>query len=311
MIRFYKTIDSKLEKLNGPEDGCWINLVEPNQAEIHEIVELTDIDIESINSALDEEERSRIDVNDNHTLILIDIPVDESGSGNSLYSTIPLGIIITDEIILTVCSEQTRILNDFIIGHIKDFHTHMKSRFIFQILHKNASYYLHYLRRINKMTNELEKEIYGSMKNKQLIQLLELEKSLVYFSTSLKSNELVLNKLIKTSSIKKYHDDDDLLDDVIIENRQAVEMASIYGDILSRIMDAFSAIISNNQNNVMQFLTVVTLIVSIPTLISGFFGMNVGGIPMFEYVHGFWSIVFISAIICLLITIFMYKNKLL
>ncbi|MED9948187.1 MAG: magnesium transporter CorA family protein [Peptacetobacter hiranonis] len=311
MIRYYKTIDSKLEKINEPEEGCWINLVEPNQSEIHEIHDYTDIDIESINAALDEEERSRIEVNDNHTLILIDIPIDESDSNNSLYSTIPLGIIITEEIILTVCSEQTKILNDFIVGHIKDFYTHMKSRFLLQILHKNASYYLHYLRRINKMTTTLEKEIYDSMQNKQLIQLLELEKSLVYFSTSLKSNELVLNKMLKTSSIKKYHDDDDLLDDVIVENRQALEMATIYGDILSRIMDAFSAIISNNQNNVMQVLTVITLIVSLPTLISGFFGMNVGGIPLAENPNGFWLISFISVIICIIITMLMSKNKLL
>ena len=311
MIRYYKTIDSKLEKINEPEEGCWINLVEPNQSEIHEIHDYTDIDIESINAALDEEERSRIEVNDNHTLILIDIPIDESDSNNSLYSTIPLGIIITEEIILTVCSEQTKILNDFIVGHIKDFYTHMKSRFLLQILHKNASYYLHYLRRINKMTTTLEKEIYDSMQNKQLIQLLELEKSLVYFSTSLKSNELVLNKMLKTSSIKKYHDDDDLLDDVIVENRQALEMATIYGEILSRIMDAFSAIISNNQNNVMQVLTVITLIVSLPTLISGFFGMNVGGIPLAENPNGFWLISFISVIICIIITMLMSKNKLL
>ena len=311
MIRYYKTIDSKLEKINEPEEGCWINLVEPNQSEIHEIHDYTDIDIESINAALDEEERSRIEVNDNHTLILIDIPIDESDSNNSLYSTIPLGIIITEEIILTVCSEQTKILNDFIVGHIKDFYTHMKSRFLLQILHKNASYYLHYLRRINKMTTTLEKEIYDSMQNKQLIQLLELEKSLVYFSTSLKSNELVLNKMLKTSSIKKYHADDDLLDDVIVENRQALEMATIYGDILSRIMDAFSAIISNNQNNVMQVLTVITLIVSLPTLISGFFGMNVGGIPLAENPNGFWLISFISVIICIIITMLMSKNKLL
>lgn len=311
MIRYYKTIDSKLEKINEPEEGCWINLVEPNQSEIHEIHDYTDIDIESINAALDEEERSRIEVNDNHTLILIDIPIDESDSNNSLYSTIPLGIIITEEIILTVCSEQTKILNDFIVGHIKDFYTHMKSRFLLQILHKNASYYLHYLRRINKITTTLEKEIYDSIQNKQLIQLLELEKSLVYFSTSLKSNELVLNKMLKTSSIKKYHDDDDLLDDVIVENRQALEMATIYGDILSRIMDAFSAIISNNQNNVMQVLTVITLIVSLPTLISGFFGMNVGGIPLAENPNGFWLISFISVIICIIITMLMSKNKLL
>ncbi|RDY23542.1 magnesium transporter CorA family protein [Romboutsia maritimum] len=311
MIRYYKSIDSKLEKLNSFESGCWINLVEPNQSEINEISNLLDIDVENIKSALDEEERSRIDVEDNHTLILIDIPVDESDAKSSHYSTIPLGIIIVDNAIITVCTAQSKILNDFIVGHIKDFYTYKKTRFILQILHKNASYYLHYLRRINKMTTIIEREIHKSMKNKELIQLLELEKSLVYFSTSLKANELVLNKMVRTTSIKKYSDDEDLLEDVIVENRQAVEMATIYGDILSRIMDAFSAIISNNQNNVMQFLTSVTLIFSIPTIVSGFFGMNVQGIPFANDVNGFWLVLLITTLMCLIITFFMSRNKLL
>lgn len=311
MIRYYKTIDNKLEKLNSFESGCWINLVEPNQSEINDIVTLLNIDAESVKAALDEEERSRIDVEDNHTLILIDIPVDESDSNSSHYSTIPLGIIIVNNVIVTVCTAQTKILNDFIVGHIKDFYTYKKTRFILQILHKNASYYLYYLRRINRMTTIIEKEVSKSMKNKELMQLLELEKSLVYFSTSLKAIELVLNKMVRTTSIKKYPDDEDLLEDVIIENKQALEMATIYGDILSRIMDAFSAIISNNQNNVMQFLTSVTLIFSIPTIVSGFFGMNVGGIPYGNDANGFWIVMLITTLICLLITFFMSRNKLL
>lgn len=311
MIRYYKTIDNKLEKLNSFENGCWINLVEPNSSEIKEIASLLDVDIDSIKSALDEEERSRIDVEDNHTLILIDIPVDESDDNSTHYSTIPLGIILVDNAILTVCTAQTKIINDFIVGHIRDFYTFKKTRFILQILHKNASYYLHYLRRINRITTVIEKEIYKSMKNKELLQLLELEKSLVYFSTSLKANELVLNKILRTPSIKRYPDDDDLLEDVIVENKQAVEMATIYGDILSRIMDAFSAIINNNQNNVMQFLTSVTLIFSIPTLVSGFFGMNVGGIPYATDANGFWIVMLITTLICLVVTFFMSKNKLL
>ena len=311
MIRYYKTIDNKLEKLNSFENGCWINLVEPNSSEIKEIASLLDIDIDSIKSALDEEERSRIDVEDNHTLILIDIPVDESDDNSTHYTTIPLGIILLNNAILTVCTAQTKIINDFIVGHIKDFYTYKKTRFILQILHKNASYYLHYLRRINRITTVIEREIYKSMKNKELLQLLQLEKSLVYFSTSLKANELVLTKILRTPSIKRYQDDDDLLEDVIVENRQALEMATIYGDILSRIMDAFSAIISNNQNSVMQFLTSVTLIFSIPTLVSGFFGMNVGGIPYANDANGFWIVMLITTLICLVITIFMSKNKLL
>lgn len=311
MIRYYKTIDNKLEKLNSFENGCWINLVEPNSSEIKEIASLLDIDIDSIKSALDEEERSRIDVEDNHTLILIDIPVDESDDNSTHYTTIPLGIILLNNAILTVCTAQTKIINDFIVGHIKDFYTYKKTRFILQILHKNASYYLLYLRRINRITTVIEREIYKSMKNKELLQLLQLEKSLVYFSTSLKANELVLTKILRTPSIKRYEDDDDLLEDVIVENRQALEMATIYGDILSRIMDAFSAIISNNQNSVMQFLTSVTLIFSIPTLVSGFFGMNVGGIPYANDANGFWIVMLITTLICLVITIFMSKNKLL
>ena len=161
------------------------------------------------------------------------------------------------------------------------------------------------------MTIEIEREIHKSMKNKELVQLLELEKSLVYFSTSLKAIELVLNKMLRTSTIKRYSEDEDLLEDVIIENRQALEMASIYGDILSRIMDAFSAIINNNQNNVMQLLTVVTLILSIPTMISGYFGMNVEGLPFSTDPNGFWIILFTSIIICLILSILLSKNKLL
>lgn len=311
MIRYYKTIDNKLEKLNSFESGCWINLVEPNQSEINEIVTLLNIDAESVKAALDEEERSRIDVEDNHTLILIDIPVDESDSDSSHYSTIPVGIILANNAIITVCTAQTKILNDFIVGHIKNFYTYKKTRFILQILHKNASYYLYYLRRINRMTTIIEREVSKSMKNKELLQLLELEKSLVYFSTSLKAIELVLNKMVRTTSIKRYPDDEDLLEDVIIENKQALEMATIYGDILSRIMDAFSAIISNNQNNVMQFLTSITLITTIPTIVSGFFGMNVGGIPYANDIHGFRMVMLITTLICLTITFFMSRNKLL
>ncbi|WP_297136435.1 magnesium transporter CorA family protein [Terrisporobacter sp.] len=311
MIRYYKTIETKLEKLNDFEDGCWINLVEPSHDEISYISERFEIDIDSLKSALDEEERSRIDVEDNHTLILIDIPIDESDYDSAHYSTIPLGIILTNNAIITVCTAQSKILNDFIVGHIKEFYTFKKTRFLLQILHKNATYYLLYLRRINRMTIEIEREIHKSMKNRELVQLLELEKSLVYFSTSLKAIELVLNKMLRTSTIKKYSEDEDLLEDVIIENRQALEMASIYGDILSRIMDAFSAIVNNNQNNVMQLLTVVTLILSIPTMISGYFGMNVENMPFSKDPNGFWIILFISAIICLILSILLSKNKLL
>lgn len=310
MIRYYKTIDNKLEKLADFESGCWINLVEPSQNEIREISSKFSIDVETIKSALDEEERSRIDVEEDHTLILIDIPIDESDIKSTHYSTIPLGIILAKECIITVCTTQTKVLNDFIAGHVKGFYTSKRTRFILQILFKNASYYLQYLRRISKMTNAIETQIYKSMRNKELIQLLELEKSLVYFSTSLKSNEVVLKKMLRTESIRKYADDEDLLEDVIIENRQAIEMAQIYGDILSRIMDAFSAIVSNNQNNVMKLLTSITIILSVPTMISGLFGMNVL-VPLSNHPNGFWIVVALTCGISVLITLFMSRKKLL
>lgn len=311
MIRYYKTVNLKLEKLNSYEKGCWVNLVEPTRQEIGMLSNLLNIPEEAIEAPLDEEEMSRIDVDENCTMVLIDIPIDESSSDSTNFTTIPLGIIFNDDVILTVCKYQTKIMNDFIVGHIKDFFTFKKSRFLFQILYKNAQYYLLYLRKINKTMIYIESEIYKSMKNKELLQLLELEKSIIYFSTSLQSIGAVLDKMKKTETIVLYDEDVDLYDDLIIENKQAIDMCKIYGDILSRIMDAFSAIISNNQNNVMQFLTVITLIMSIPTIISGFIGMNVPGIPFEKNPNGFWLIMLVTGIICVVLTIFLSRNKLL
>ncbi|MDD7184045.1 magnesium transporter CorA family protein [Peptostreptococcus porci] len=311
MIRYYKSINLKLEKLNEYERSCWINLTEPTSNEIDEICELLELDRDVITAALDDEESSRIEYDEDYTLILIDIPFDMSDSRTSNYITIPLGIILAKDSIITICSKQTRIMNDFIVGHVKDFYTFMRTRFILQVLYRNANYYLLYLRRINKTTNDIEQEIYKSMKNKELLQLLQLEKSLVYFSTSLTANEATLDRLLKQNIVKQYLEDQDLLEDVIIENKQALQMSKIYGDILSRIMDAFSAIISNNQNNVMTYLTIVTIIMAVPTIISGLWGMNVGGIPFAESPMGFWWVVILTMLVVILSTIYLIRQKLL
>lgn len=311
MIRYYKSINLKLEKLNEYERSCWINLTEPTSNEIDEICELLELDRDVITAALDDEESSRIEYDEDYTLILIDIPFDMSDSRTSNYITIPLGIILAKDSIITICSKQTRIMNDFIVGHVKDFYTFMRTRFILQVLYRNANYYLLYLRRINKTTNDIEQEIYKSMKNKELLQLLQLEKSLVYFSTSLTANEATLDRLLKQNIVKQYLEDQDLLEDVIIENKQALQMSKIYGDILSRIMDAFSAIISNNQNNVMTYLTIVTIIMAVPTIISGLWGMNVGGIPFAESPMGFWLVVILTMLVVILSTIYLIRQKLL
>lgn len=310
MIKYYKTKNKSICEEKSYVDDCWICMTNPSYCELEKISHQFNIDIDTLSSSLDREERSRLEYEDNYTMILIDIPTDESDINSFTYSTIPLSIILTDKAIITICSIETEVLNVFINRKIKNFSTTKKSRFLFQILQQNAFSYLKYLRQIDALTSNIESGIYNSVKNQELIQILNLEKSLIYFSTSLKSNDMVLNKITRTKTIEKFEDDKDLLDDVLMDNRQALEMSNIYGDVLSRIMDAFSSIISNNQNRVMSILTSVTLIMSIFTIISGFFGMNVLGLPFSNHQYGFYIIIAISILIAIISTIIIrFSNK--
>jgi len=275
MYKYYKTIGDLLTCLDNYEDGCWIYMVSPTDAEIKAVSKASGILVDLIRPALDEEERSRIETDEDQTLILVDIPTVEPTSGHSVYSTIPLGIVVTKTCILTVCLKEPAILNDFFNNRVRAFYTHYRSRLVLQILFRNATLYLSYLRQIEKLSNKTENDLQQSMKNNELRQLLQLEKSLVYFSTSLKSNEIVLEKMLKLDQIKKFEEDQDLLEDVIIENKQAIEMTNIYSSILSGTMDAYASIISNNLNIVMKSLTIITISLMIPSMVSGFFGMNV------------------------------------
>ena len=267
--------------------------------------------MDDLRAPLDEEERSRIEVEDEYTLILVDIPVIEERNDKDWYGTIPLGIIVTKEMIFTVCLEDTLILERFMDGRVRNFYTYMKTRFILQILYKNASMYLHYLRIIDKKSVEVEEKLHLSTRNQELIELLELEKSLVYFTTSLRANEVVLEKLLKVESIKQYPEDTDLLEDVIIENKQAIEMSNIYSGILSGMMDAFASVISNNLNIVMKFLATVTIVMSIPTMIFSAYGMNVNsaGMPFAGSPYGFLIVILLSLLLSLVVAfIFSKKN---
>jgi magnesium transporter len=250
-------------------------MVNPTDDEIKTVSKTTGILTDLIRPALDEEERSRIETDSDQTLILVDIPTVEPAIGNNVYSTIPLGIVVAKTCILTVCLKEPAILNDFLNKRVRAFFTHYRSRLVLQILFRNATLYLSYLRQIEKLSNKTENDLQKSMKNNELHQLLQLEKSLVYFSTSLKANEIVLEKMLKLEQIRKYEEDQDLLEDVIIENKQAIEMTNIYSSILSGTMDAYASIISNNLNIVMKSLTIITISLAVPTMISGFFGMNV------------------------------------
>ena len=228
------------------------------------------------------------------------------------YGTIPLSIIVTNEMIITVCLEDTSVLGKFMDGRVRNFYTYMKTRFILQILYNNASMFLHYLRIIDKKSEEVEEKLHASTRNQELIELLELEKSLVYFTTSLRSNEVVLEKLLKVERIKQYPDDTDLLEDVIVENKQAIEMANIYSGILSGMMDAFASVISNNLNIVMKFLATVTIVMSIPTMIFSAYGMNVNtsGMPFAGSPYGFVIVIVLSLVLSLLVALIFSKKNL-
>lgn len=310
MIKIFRTVDGTIHQVNEASEGCWIALIDPTATEILDIAEKYRIEQDDLRAPLDEEERSRIEAEDNYTLILVDIPTIEVRNEKEWYVTIPMAIILTEDIIFTVCLEDTPILSAFMDGRVRNFYTYKKTRFILQILHKNATMYLHYLRIVDKKSEIVEKKLHGSTKNQELIELLELEKTLVYFTTSLRSNEVVLEKLLKTPSVQRYPEDEDLLEDVIIENKQAIEMANIYSGILSGMMDAFASVISNNLNIVMKFLATVTIVMAIPTMVFSAYGMNLAWLPFGESPWGFWAVIGISAAISFVIALIFSKKDL-
>lgn len=312
MVRMFRTSDGAIHEIQEPQDGCWVALTNPTATEIFEISEQFQIEVDDLRAPLDEEERSRIEVEDTYTLILVDVPMIEERNDKDWYGTIPLGIIVTDKMIFTICLEDTQVLTRFMEGRVRNFFTYMKTRFILQILYRNASMYLRYLRIIDKKSEQVEEKLHFSPRNQELIELLELEKSLVYFTTSLRSNEVVLEKLLKTESIKRYPEDEELLEDVIIENKQAIEMANIYSGILSGMMDAFASVISNNLNIVMKFLATVTIVMSIPTMIFSAYGMNVNtaGMPFAGSPWGFLVVILGSLILSLIVALIFSKKDL-
>ena len=312
MIRIFKTENGLIHQKDELSPGSWIALTNPPATEILEIANTYGIDPDDLRAPLDEEERSRIETEDNYTLILVDIPSIEERNDKDWYVTIPMGIITTEEVIITVCLEETPVLGAFMDGRVRDFHTYMKTRFILQVLYKNASLFLQYLRIIDKKSGVIEEKLHQSTKNRELIELLELEKSLVYFTTSLRSNEVVLEKLMRNEKIKKYPEDTDLLEDVIIENKQAIEMANIYSGILSGTMDAFASVISNNLNIVMKFLATITIVMSIPTMVASFYGMNVNsrGMPFADSPYGFVIVMGFTLVLTLIVAWIFSKKDL-
>lgn len=312
MLRIYKTEEGHIKELKQIKENTWICLIAPTPEEIAQISMECNIDIDDIKAPLDVEEASRIEITEDYTLILVDIPSKEIRNGNNAYTTIPLSIILKQHQIITVCTEDTLVLKPFTNGKAKEFSTAKRTRFIYQILYSNTSVYLNYLRKIDKSRETIEARLHQGTKNTDLIELHELESDLVYFATSLRVNGVVLDKLTRYERIKHYPEDQELLSDVIIENKQAIEMANIYRDILNGTRELFASVIDNTLNSVMKVLTSITIIMAIPTIISGFYGMNVNpeGMPFAAATNGFLYVGILTIVICIIVGIILKKKDL-
>ncbi|MCR4612239.1 MAG: magnesium transporter CorA family protein [Lachnospiraceae bacterium] len=312
MVKIYRTEDNIISEIQSHIEGSWINMVTPSLEECVDISEQFNIDIDDLRAALDDEESSRIDLEDDYTLIIVDIPSAEMRNNRHSYTTIPLGIILTEETIITVCSEETAVLKIFIEQRVREFSTKKRMRFTYQILYNTCIVYQSLLRNIDRKRTEIEERI-NETQDEDLVDLHELESNLVYFATSLRANSMVLDRLTRYGKLRQYSEDRELLDDVIIENKQAIEMTQIYHDIINGTRELMSAVINNRLNNVMKYLAAITIVMSIPTIISGFYGMNVvsEGMPFANSFWGFAVITVITVIICIVALIVLKKRRML
>jgi magnesium transporter len=286
---------------------CWVRVSNPTGEECEFLRKTLSIPIAFLTDPLDVDERARIETDEGVTLVIVRIPYFDKENIDIPYMTIPLGIIFTDDCIVTVCSKFIEHFLDFVNGRVKNFSIESRGRFLLQIFFRTALLYLSYLKDINKRTDFIEGELHKSIGNAELIRLLNLEKSLVFFTTSLRSNELMMERLQKTG-IRMTEDDKEMLDDVIIENRQGIEMANIYSNILSGMMDAFASVINNNLTLVMKLLTSVTIILMIPTFVSSTFGMNVP-LPFQQSPHAFLIVTAISFALSLAGVVVFWKRR--
>ena len=307
MLKIYQNNekDQTIKELNEITKDSWINLINPTSEEIKAVSKKTNINERIIKEVLVEKDLPRIKKNDTEVLIVIDIPY----KTNNGYNTYPLGIIISNDLyIITVSLKDTKLLHKFINNEIPNFYTAKKSRFTIQILEETSKSYQNNLNEIEKYIESKEKYLLNSTNNNQLISLLNIEKSLVYFITSLKYNNTVLEKISKEYVIDIYKEDFEFLEDTIIDNKQCIEMCNIYRENLTSTVDTYSTIISNNLNVAMRFLTGITIVFSIPTMLASFYGMNVP-LPLANKDYSFLLIVAISIIISIIITIWLKKKK--
>ena len=300
MLAIYETVNRRLTRADEIEEGAWICLTNPTDDEVRRVAATLDIEPADIVAATDPEESARISLEDGYTVIIVDIPVKVDGAGEGIYTTIPLGILLTQELIVTVCSTDTAVIGDFAACRVKGFSTRKKMRFVYQLLYRAATMYQQELRLIDRRRQEIEKNLTGTLRDSDLMELHGLESTLVYFATSLRANSTVLDRLTRYKRLEQYPDDMELLDDVIVEIRQAIEMTSIYRDDIKGTRELFSSILDNRLNNAMKYLTSVTLLMAVPTVISGLYGMNVDidGMPFSGSDYGFVIVCLLTLAIC-------------
>jgi magnesium transporter len=273
MITIYKTVAGKLVEQTRYSKGVWINAVSPEEEEIEQLI-MWGVPREVITSALDADELARAEKEDGVTFIIFRVPFFHGDQKDIPYTTIPMGVATSTKWIVTISSQRTELLRESRKSKEHPLHTRKHNTFILHILYNTAKLYLQHLTSINRIVDNLEDRLSVSIRNKELFELLKYQKSLVYFATALKTNDLMVERLQRLQLFQKYDEDQDLLDDVLTENRQAMEMNNISSNILSQMMDAFASMISNNQNEVIKLLTSVTIVLSIPVVVASFFGMN-------------------------------------
>ena len=314
MIHNYKKVDGELQLLDRAEPGCWINISPPfTNEELEEVASLYDIPLDFLTDSLDIDERSRYEKEDDVRLIVLNAPIknDFQSEIASFYVTIPIGVILTADNIITISSHGNVVLDSFTKNAVKHFDPSNECQFVLQIFEQTVFHYLRCLKQLNLKRNLIEQELYDSSRNKELKELLSIEKSLVFFVNSLSSNELLKMKMKRTDFLRIRHDEDltDFFEDIIIDNSQALEMANVYTNILNGTMDAYSSIISNNLNKVIQRLTLVTIILMVPTLVASFFGMNVP-LPFEKSNMSFVAIIVASSLVSLLIAWYFQRKRL-
>ena len=315
MIKMYNTnmTTNITTEVNEYKRGNWINMINPTESEIFEVCRNLNIEQEFIKYSLDYEEKARIDLeeDDGTILFIIDVPIIERENDVEIYTTMPVGVIfVRDEYVITVSLKENDIIKKMerIVG--KKVITYKKSQFLFQLFYENSSAFLNLLKEINKKTEHIERTLKKDLKNEDLLKMLNLEKALVYITTSLKSDEVVMEKTLRGKIIKLYEEDEDLLEDAIVENKHAIEMSKIYSDILNETMDMYASIISNNINDIMKFLTSITIILAIPTLVASLWGMNVP-VPFQNYQYGFPVLLAVSFVVTLTVMIWLKKRNML